>query len=173
MISNQSQDEAWSRKLQSSRVQCKQTVSVEVSSQGFRQSWWSYFLGVIREGQSCRDVSYYCRFQFQPLGGTTLLVWTDEKYKGQSLFSFCHYSKYTGFFIITFTVVPYIIQEINCHRVTHRLWQPQRLVSTASTQPSALKKLKSHLTRQCECCKDDLQSIWEKANFDPQPTKNP
>ena len=24
-----------------------------------------------------------------------------------------------------------------------------------------------------ECCKDDIQSLWEKANFDPQPTKNP
>jgi len=25
----------------------------------------------------------------------------------------------------------------------------------------------------CECCKDELQSIWEKANFDPQPTQAP
>jgi len=31
----------------------------------------------------------------------------------------------------------------------------------------------SHLTRLCECCKDDIQSLWETANFDPQPTKNP
>ena len=31
----------------------------------------------------------------------------------------------------------------------------------------------SHLTRQCECCKGDLQSQWEKANFDSQPTQNP
>jgi len=29
------------------------------------------------------------------------------------------------------------------------------------------------LTLLCECCKDDLQSLWEKANFDPQPTQNP
>jgi len=54
----------------------------------------------------------------------SLFVWTDEKYKGRSLFSFCHYLKYAGFFMITFTVVPSIIQEINCHHVTHRLWQP-------------------------------------------------
>jgi len=31
----------------------------------------------------------------------------------------------------------------------------------------------SHLTWQCECCKNDLQRLWKKANFDPQPTQNP
>jgi len=42
-------------------------------------------------------------------------------------------------------------------------------VSSFSRPESSL----SHTSHDSVCCKDDLQSLWKKANFDPQPTKNP